>query len=1097
MTGVAGPQGAIIRFALRFRGIIVALSGLLVAYGIYTLGHASYDVFPEFAPPQANIQTEAPGLSPEQVEMLVTRPIETAINGVPNLDRMISSSVQGLSVVTVYFDPSSDIYRGRQLVSERLTTAVGLLPSSVQSPIVTPLTSSTGTVLMAGLTSSSQSLMRLRAIAKWTIRPSLLSVPGVAGVEIFGGEDSSIQILVRRAQLIRFGLGMNDVIDAAREASGVRGAGFISTPNQRVILQTEGQSVSPGDIARTVLVRHAGASVTLGDVASVIEAPEPAIGGASVMGQPGVVMNITAQYGANTLEVAKGVESALADIRPALEQDGVILHDALFRPANFISTAVGSLSSALLVGGVLVAIILFLFLFDLRTAAICCSAIPLSLLAAVALLQHFGVTLNTMTLGGLAIALGEVVDDAVIGVENTARRLRENKRRLDPQPAARVVLEATFEVRSAVVYATFAVILVFLPVIALSGIAGRLFGPLGVTYILAVLASLAVAVTVTPALSLLLLPQHTPEAEPPVVHWARHRYEIALRRIARAPRLAIAAAAVLTLASLALLPFFGATFLPDLKEEHFVVHMTAMPGTSITESLRMGARVTEALARLPIVRSVAQRAGRAELTADTNGTHHSEFDVDLKPLSSDAAESAKVDILKALTDFPGVNFYVNTFLTERINETLSGYTAPVAINVFGNDLKAIAATAERIAQVLSDMPGATSVQVQSPPGLPQLAIKLRQADLEHWGLEPVQVLDAVRAAYQGDIVGQSYQGDRVFDVVVKLAPENDGGIAGIGNLTLRASDGVYVPLQQIADVRVTSGLYQIQHHGGRRLQTVTLDVQGQDLVSFVHAAQQRLAEKLKLPSGTYISFSGAAEGQARAQRDLALKAMFAGAGVVILLSVITRSWRNLVLVLVNLPFAAVGGVVAAFAFGGVLSLGSLIGFVTLLGITLRNSMMMISHYEHLVEMAKMPWGLETAVHGAANRSADPQPKPEHSRPRSRHRGRRFQAGRPQEPDQHQGHRQDHERDPVERHRRRERLSRRAPAGQLLRHCAARRQFQCHRAQRPHSQTGQQAGAHGPGAVSPDRGPLQPLLEKLLRAREGPAGRRSSHHRAGT
>lgn len=964
---VSGPQGAIIRFALRFRGVVVALSGLLVAYGLYTLGHASYDVFPEFAPPQASIQTEAPGLSPEQVELLVTRPIETAINGIPNLDRMLSNSVQGLSVVTVYFDPSSDIYRERQLVSERLTAAVGLLPASVQPPVLTPLTSSTGTVLMAGLTSSSQSLMRLRTVAKWTIRPSLLSVPGVAGVEIFGGEDPSIQILVRPSELIRFRLGMNDVIAAAREATGVRGAGFVSTPNQRIVLQTEGQSLSPEEIAHTVLVRHAGASVTLRDVASVIEAPEPAIGGASIMGQPGVVMNITAQYGANTLEVAKGVEAALADIRPTLLRDGVMLHDTLFRPADFISTAIDSLSSALLIGGVLVVIILFLFLFDLRTAAICCCAIPLSLLAAIGVLQHFGVTLNTMTLGGLAIALGEVVDDAVIGVENTARRLRENKRRPDPRPTARVVLEASFEVRSAVVYATFAVILVFLPVIALSGIAGRLFGPLAITYILAVLASLAVAVTVTPALSLLLLPQHTREAEPPIAHWARRHYETALRRIARAPRLAIAAATILTLASLSLLPFFGATFLPDLREGHFVVHMTAMPGTSITESLRMGARVTAALAKLPIVRSVAQRAGRAELTADTNGTHHSEFDVDLKPLSADAAASAKVDILKALSDFPGVNFSVNTFLTERINETLSGYTAPVAINVFGDDLEAIADAAEQVARVLSGMPGATSVQVQSPPGLPHLAIKLRRTDLEHWGFEPVEVLDAIRAAYQGDVVGQTYQGDGVFDVVVKLAPEIQGSIAGIGTLPIRVSDGTYVPLRQIADIRVTSGFYQIPHRGGRRLQTVTLDSQGQDLVSFVRSAQQRLADNVKLPSGTYISVSGAAEGQVRAQRDLALKALFAGAGVIILLSIITRSWRNLALVLVNLPFAAVGGVVAAFAFGRVLSLGSLIGFVTLLGITLRNSMMMVSHYEHLVEKDGMSWTLETAVHGAADR----------------------------------------------------------------------------------------------------------------------------------
>jgi CzcA family heavy metal efflux pump len=969
MMRVAGPQGAIIRFAVRFRGVVVALWSLVLIYGAYALSQASYDVFPEFAPPQVSIQTEAPGLSAEQVETLVTRPIETAVNGVPSLQRMASNSIQGLSIVTVYFDPSTDLYRNRQLVSERLATAVGQLPTGIQTPTMTPLTSSTGTVLEAGLTSPTQSLMRLRTIAVWTIRPSLLSVPGVAGVEIFGGQEASTQILVHPDRIIRFGLSIDDVLAAARHATGVRGAGFISTANQRITLQIEGQSAGPEDIARTVVARHEGASVTLGDVADIIEAPESAVGGALVMGEPGVVMNITSQYGANTLEVTKGLEAALADLRPALQREGVVLHDRLFRPADFITTATDNLRSSLIIGGALVVAVLFLFLFDLPTAAICATAIPLSLLAAVMVLQHFGVTLNTMTLGGLALALGEVVDDAVIGVENIARRLRENKRRHERRPAARVVLEASFEVRSAVVYATFAVILVFLPVVTLSGVAGRLFGPLAVTYILAVLASLVVAVTVTPALALLLLPGHTREREPPVLHWTRQRYEAVLAKLERRPRLVIAAAAALTLAGMASLPFFGATFLPDLREGHFIVHMTAMPGTSITESLRMGARVTAALVKLPFVRSVAQRAGRAELTADTHGTHQSEIEVDLKPLSGDAAESAKADILKALADFPGVNFAVNTFLTERINETLSGYTAPVAIDIYGNDLKALDAAAQEVARVLGGVRGAASLQIQSPLGLPQLSIKLRRPDLIRWGFDPVQVLDLIRTAYQGDVVGQTYDEDRVFDVVVKLAPSRREAVLDLRDLPIKAPDGTYVPLRQLADVDFTSGLYQIQHQGGRRVQTVTLDVEGRDLASFVQDAQAQIAAKAKLPSGTYIEFTGAAEGEAQAQHDLALKALLAGIGIVILLSIVTRNWRNLLLILANLPFALVGGIVVALLSGGVLSLGSLIGFVTLFGITLRNSMMMISHYEHLVEVDGMPWGLDTAIRGAADRLA--------------------------------------------------------------------------------------------------------------------------------
>lgn len=965
----AGLQALVIRFALRFRGIVIALATLLVAYGIFTLSHARYDVFPEFAPPQVNIQTEAPGLSPEQVEALVTRPIETTIDGVSSLQRLVSNSIQGLSIVTVYFDPATDIYRDRQLVAERLATVNGQLPSGVQPPIMTPLTSSAGVVLVIGITSASRSLMQLRTIAKWTIRPNLLAVPGVADVEVFGGQSQATQILIHPNRLIQFGLSVNDILTAARNATGVRGAGFVSTPNQRIVLQTQGQALQPKELARTVLGRVTGASVTLGDVADVIDAPEPAIGAASILGVPGVVMNITEQYGANTLDVTNGVETALSVLGPVLAQEGVSLHRKLFRPANFIVAATDNLRTALIIGGILVIVVLYLFLFDLRTAAICCTAIPLSLLTAVVVLQRFGISLNTMTLGGLAIALGEVVDDAVIGVENAARRLRENRRRPDPRPAALVILEATFEVRSAVVYATFAVIVVFLPIVTLSGIAGSLFGPLGFTYILAVLASLVVAVTVTPALALLLLPQHTREREPPVIGSIKGRYQLILAKVMQAPRLAIGGAIALTFAGLALLPFFGATFLPELKEGHFIVHMTALPGTSLAESLRVGTRVAGALAKLPIVRSVAQRAGRASLTADVHGTHQSEFEVDLKPVTASFADTAKFDLLKALADFPGPTFSANTFLSERINETLSGYTAPVAVEIFGNNLKAINGAAEKVAEVLRGIRGAVSVVVQSPPGLPQLTIRLRRSELDRWGFDPVEVLDAVRTAYQGDVVGQTYEGNRVFDVVVKLAPELAGNIGQVGQLSLKARDGTYVPLNALAEIEPGSGLYQIQHQGGRRVQAVTLDIEGRDLASFVTEAQHQIAQKVKLPTGTYLEFAGAAQGETQAQRDLAFKALFAGIGVIILLSIVTGNWRNLLLVLANLPFAFVGGVLAALLSGGILSLGSLVGFVTLFGITVRNSMMMIAHYEHLVEAEGMSWGLDAAVRGAANRLA--------------------------------------------------------------------------------------------------------------------------------
>ncbi|MGC2810107.1 MAG: efflux RND transporter permease subunit, partial [Bradyrhizobium sp.] len=679
-----GPQAAVVALAIRFRGIVAALACVLVAYGVYALGRAKYDVFPEFAPPQVSIQTEAAGLTPEQVEILVTRPIENAISGVPGVQTLRSTSIQGLSVVTVFFDPSSDIYRDRQVVAERLAAATQQLPQGVQPPIMTPLTSSTSRMLVVGLTSQTRSLMDLRTVADWTVRLRLLAVPGVASVTIFGGDKRSIQVQVHPDELIRYGLTLNDVLTAARRSTGVRGAGFIDTKNQRIVFQSEGQSLKPDDIARTVLLSRGAASITLANVADVVDAPEPPIGGAGIQGRPGVILNVAEQYAADTLKVTQKVEAALEELRPALQGDGITIHSDLFRPANFINTATSNVRDSLILGGVLVIVVLFLFLFDLRTAAISCTAIPLSLLAATLVLEWLGASLDTMTLGGLAIAIGVVVDDAVIDVENIVRRLRENRRSSPQQPLARVVLDATLEVRSAVVYATFAVILVVLPVMTLSGTAGRLFAPLGLAYSMAVLASLAVALTVTPALSMALLADRVPTRDPPVIRWTRAGYQRLLRRLAQRPRTLIAAAAMLTIAGCAALPFFGGGFIPELKEGHFVVHMSAVPGTSIDESLRIGARITDALRQLHEVRSVAQRVGRAEESEDTWGPHYSEFEVDLKPsLSGDDAEKAQGTIRRTFAGFVGVNAAIMTFLTERIEETFSGYTAAVAVNVFG------------------------------------------------------------------------------------------------------------------------------------------------------------------------------------------------------------------------------------------------------------------------------------------------------------------------------------------------------------------------------------------------------------------------------
>ncbi len=972
-----GLQAAVIGFAIRFRGVIVALALVLLGYGTLSVMRAKYDVFPEFAPPQVGIQTEAPGLTAEQVEILVTQPIENSINGVPAVQSLRSSSIQGLSVITIIFHPDTDIYRDRQVVGERLAEAARQLPSNVAAPTMTPLTSSSSTVLVLGLTSEKRSLMDLRTLADWTLRLRLLAVPGVAKVAVFGGDVRSIQVQVHPDELLRYNLAFDDVLEAAKKATAVTGAGFIETNNQRIVFQSEGQSIDPEDVARTVVSSSGASSVLLKDVADVVNAAEPAIGGAAVQGKPGVVLLVSGQLGANTIDVTDRIEEALADLKPVIQKEDVELRADLFRPADFIGISTRNVQTSLLLGGVLVVVVLILFLFDLRTATISCMAIPLSLLAAIVVLNSLGATLNAMTLGGLAIAIGEVVDDAVIDVENITRRLRENRRRANPLPVADVILNASLEVRGAVVYATFAVILVFLPVVMLPGLAGRFFAPLGLAYVLAILASLVVALVVTPALCMLLTPKTkdgdgaAPRSsdDPPVTRWLRKGYESMLRSIIARPRTTIAAALVFTLAGMAALPFFGAGFLPELKEGHFTLHMAAVPGTSIAESQRIGTLVTNALLELPFVRVVSQRIGRAEKADDTWGTHYSEFEVDLKrDLSGAESDEAQVAMRKVLAGFPGVNFALKPFLTERVEESLSGYTASVIVNIYGNDLDQLDEAARSVARELGEIKGATEVQLQSPPGMPQLTIRQRKADLERWGLDSVDVLNMLRAAYQGDIVGQSYEGNRVFNVITILDEESRNSVAKVADLPLRTPSGTFVLLHQIADVYQTAGRYQVQHLGGQRVQAVTANVIGRDVASFVKEAREQMAH-VQLPYGVHLEFAGSAEAQAEARRNLMMNSVVAGLGIIMLLAVVTGSWRNVLLVLVNMPFALVGGVLAVFATGGVLTLGAMVGFVTLFGITLRNSIMMISHFEHLVGQEGVPWGPETAVKGAGDRLA--------------------------------------------------------------------------------------------------------------------------------
>jgi len=960
----------LVQLSVRFRGVVVALACLLIGYGLYIANVSKFDVFPEFAPPQVVIQTEAPGLSPEEVESLVTGPVENAVNGVGGLETIVSQSVQGLSAVTVTFHEGTDIYRARQLVGEALSEAHSALPQGVIEPRLAPLTSATSTVLTIGLTSDAASPMDLRTFADWTLRPRLLGVPGVAKLSIFGGDVRQLQVQIKPQLLIAFDLSITDVVDATRKSTGVRGAGFIEGHgSQRMVIQTQGQSLTAEQLGQTILSQHNGVPVRLSDVATIADAPAPPLGAAQIGGKDGVAIVVSSQYGANTAEVTQAIDAALDEMAPVLADAKIQLHRSLFRPANFINTSIGNVKNSLLIGGILVAIVLFFFLYNVRTAFISITAIPLSLLIGVIVLHYFGISLNTLTLGGLAIAIGEVVDDAIIDVENIFRRLRQNREGGKPKSAFAVVVDASVEVRSAVIYATFVVALVFVPVLTMSGIQGRLFAPLGLAYIFSILASLLVALTVTPAMCYLLLVRRgaTEAKEPPLVGRLKNAYQRWLEAVVDQPKAMLLLVAVLAIYAAATLPLFERQFMPEFSEGQFLMHMSLVPGTNMDESIRLGKKVTAELLKHPKVESVAQRVGRAEVGDDVSGSQDSEFDIALKPVSGEEGEQVQADIRNILSKYPGAYFAVTQFLSERIEETLSGVTAQVAIKIYGDDLDAIDQKANEVAEIVKKIEGATDVQLQSAPGMPRMAIQLRPDRLKQLGFQPVEVMEAIETAYEGSAVTQIYQGNRIFDVNVILDPKDRSDPAAVGSLWLRNANGQRVPLNQLADIRQDAGRYSIVHEGARRRQAVTCNVRGRGVASFVAEARRKIAEQVKFPSGVFPVYTGAASAQQQAQNQLLVHSAIAAVAIILLLAIVLGSTRNLLLVLVNLPLALIGGVLAVFATGGQLTIGSMVGFVTLFGITTRNSIMLISHYEHLVNEEGQEWNAQTAVRGASER----------------------------------------------------------------------------------------------------------------------------------
>ncbi|MDH4132029.1 MAG: efflux RND transporter permease subunit [Gemmatimonadota bacterium] len=954
---------AIIAASLRHRVTVVALAVVAVLAAPAALHDVPLDVFPEFAPPRVEIQTEAPGLSTDEVESLVTIPIENALVGTSWVTQIQSKSVLGLSSVVLFFPHNLDVIRARQLVQERVARVAAILPAVVKPPVILSPLSSASRVLKIGLSSDSLSQIEMTTLAKWTIRPKLMAVPGVANVAIWGQRDRQLQVLVDPDRLHANGVSLAEVEEATRAATAIGGGGFVDTPNQRFAVVHRTPLTSAAELAQMVAEYRHGAPVTLGEVAVVTEGHQPPIGDAVINDRPGLLLVVEKQPWGNTVEVTRGVEAALEELAPALA--GVEVDPTIFRPATFIEMALANLSKALLLGCLLVVLVLAAFLRDWRTGLISIVAIPLSLIAAALLLRWRGGTIDTMVLAGLVLALGEVVDDAIIDVENISRRLRLNRQLAAPRPMLEVVLNASLEVRSAVLFGSLLVILVFLPVFFLPGLAGVFFRPLALSYVLAIAASLVVALTISPALALLLLRTDGGETrETPLVHWLKARYRALLPRLVDRPVLAIRTlTASLGIAAVAYVGL-GEEFLPRFREYDFLMHWIEKPGISIEAMARITQRVSRELRAIPGVRNFGSHIGRAEVADEVVGPNFTELWISVDPAVN--YEGTVERIQEVVDGYPGIYRDVLTHLRERIKEVLSGEGATVVVRVSGPSLETLRHQAELIRDSIAGIRGVIDLKVQAQTLVPQIQIRYRPEAAARFGVTPEQVQHTVSTLVRGAKVGEFYEDQKSFDVVVWGVPTVRQDPSSLSRLLLDTPAGPGVPLGAVADVALMPALNEITREAATRKLDVTCNVAGRDLGGVARDIEAVLA-RLPFPAEHHASILGEyAERKAAESRLLALSAI-ALVGILLLLYTDFGSLRLTLLVAVSLPFALIGGVAAVWVTGGVLSLGSLVGFVTVLGIAGRNGIMLVSHLRHLEEQEGVPFGRDLVLRGADER----------------------------------------------------------------------------------------------------------------------------------
>ncbi len=955
----------IIQWSIKNRLIVVIGAAVLLIYGGIVAMRAPVDVFPDLTAPTVTILTESHGMAPEEVEALVSLPIESSMNGTAGVFRVRSNSAAGISIVFVEFNFGTDIYRARQLVTEKLGQV--RLPAGVRPPVLGPIASTMGEIMLISMTSKTTSSMELRSLADWVIRPRLLGVPGVAQVMIIGGDTKQYQVLVDPAKLRDYKLTLKEVSDAVGGANVNASGGFMERPDLEYFVRARGRVNTLDDLANSVVAVRNTTPILVKNVADVRIGPAIKRGDGSFNMHSDVVATVQKQPNANTLEVNAQVEAALAGLKSTLPDD-VTIDTKAFQQAAFINRAVENVKQALLEGGLLVTVVLFLFLWNFRTTFISLTAIPLSLVTAVITMTYFGISVNTMTLGGLAIAIGELVDDAIIDVENVFRRLRLNAQSGMTESPATVIFKASSEIRSSIVFATLIIILVFMPLLNLGGFEGRMFTPLAFAYIASVAASLLVALTVTPALCYYLLGRSRlirETGDSALVRFLKRYYSKTLEWTLQHPFPIVAMSVLLLAAAIMLFPLMGREFLPAFNEGALNINISLPPGTALQESNRIGRIVEETLHKTPEVVSTTRRTGRAELDEHAAGVNASEIEVVTKQLDRPQAAIME-EVRQNLSQIPGITSEVGQPMSHRMDHLLSGTRAQIAIKLFGPDLVTLRNKAEDIRKVMGTVPGVVDLMVEPQVGVPQLQINMDRKQAAAVGIRAGDLAGTVDTAFNGEAVSQVLENQRTFDLVVRFNDAARKSAESIASTLIDTPTGAKVPISQVASVQVDQGPNTINRENVQRRIIIQSNVAGRDLGSVINDIRQKIGHGVALPEGYFVQYGGQFEAQEEAARKIALMSVVAIAGIFLLLYLALHSGRLALLVMANLPLALIGGVIMVFVSGGTLSIASLVGFITLFGIATRNGIMLVTHYQHLAQQESVPFR-QSIIQGSLER----------------------------------------------------------------------------------------------------------------------------------